>query len=92
VEQEEAVARGPQSERVRKHRKALRAAGLRPRRICAPDTRSPGFDATCLEQAARAAAVDAADKDHASVLDAAFDDITRDRDARPGQALPGEPD
>lgn len=68
----------PLSERVQKHRKGLRAAGLRPLQIWVPDTRSPGFEAACREQAARAAAADAADKDLAGFLDAAFDDIARD--------------
>lgn len=68
----------PLSERVQKHRKGLRNAGLRPLQIWVPDTRSPGFEAACREQAARAAAVDAADEDLADFLDAAFDDIARD--------------
>lgn len=31
------------AERVQKHRRALRAAGLRPVQIWVPDTRQPGF-------------------------------------------------
>jgi hypothetical protein len=54
------------------------ASGLRPLQISAPDTRSPGFETACREQAARAAAADAADKDLAGFLDAAFDNIARD--------------
>lgn len=61
------------SERVRRRRR-----GLRPLRILAQDTLSPGFEAACRERAARAAAADAADKDLAGFLDAAFDDIARD--------------
>ncbi|MBN9616615.1 MAG: antitoxin MazE family protein [Acidobacteriales bacterium] len=38
-EQKRAAAR----ERVRKHREALRAQGLRPIQIWVPDTRRPGF-------------------------------------------------
>ncbi len=33
--------------RVRKHRQALRRAGLRPVQIWVPDTRRPGFGAEC---------------------------------------------
>jgi hypothetical protein len=53
------------------------ASGLRPLQIAAPNTRSPGFEAACREQAARAAA-DAAEKDLAGFLDAAFHNIARD--------------
>jgi hypothetical protein len=38
------------SERVRKHRNALRAAGLRPIEIWVPDTRRPGFAEECRRQ------------------------------------------
>jgi hypothetical protein len=54
------------------------ASGLRPLQISAPDTRSPGFETACREQAARAAAADAADMDLAGVLDAVIDDIACD--------------
>ena len=37
-------------ERVRKHRAALRAAGLRPVQIWVPDTRRRGFAAECRRQ------------------------------------------
>jgi len=36
-------SRSPIAARVRKHRKALRAAGLRPIQIWVPDVRSPSF-------------------------------------------------
>jgi len=36
--------------RVQKHRKALRAAGLRPIQIWVPDTRRRGFAAECRRQ------------------------------------------
>jgi hypothetical protein len=36
--------------RVRKHRQALRAAGLRPIQIWVPDTRRRGFAAECRRQ------------------------------------------
>ena len=38
------------AERVKKHRDALRAAGLRPVQIWVPDTRSPRFAAECKRQ------------------------------------------
>ena len=41
------------SERVRKHRNALRAAGLRPTQIWVPDTRRPGFAEECRRQSLR---------------------------------------
>ena len=36
--------------RVRKHRRALRAAGLRPVQIWVPDSRRAGFAAECRRQ------------------------------------------
>jgi hypothetical protein len=38
------------SERVQKHRNALRAAGLRPIEIWVPDTRRAGFAEECRRQ------------------------------------------
>ena len=38
------------AERVAKHRRALRAAGLRPVQIWVPDTRRRGFAAECRRQ------------------------------------------
>ena len=38
------------SERVRKQRKLLRSAGLRPIQIWVPDTRRPGFAEECRRQ------------------------------------------
>ena len=38
------------SERVRKERKLLRSAGLRPIQIWVPDTRRPGFAEECRRQ------------------------------------------
>lgn len=40
----------PLSERVNKHRAAMRAAGLRPIQIWVPDTRRPGFADECRRQ------------------------------------------
>jgi hypothetical protein len=41
------------SSRVKKHREALRAAGLRPLQIWVPDTRRPGFAQECRRQSRR---------------------------------------
>lgn len=38
------------AERVKKHREALRASGLRPVQIWVPDTRKRGFRAECRRQ------------------------------------------
>lgn len=38
------------AERVKKHRDALRAAGLRPVQVWVPDTRQPHFAAECRRQ------------------------------------------
>lgn len=38
------------SERVKRHREALRKAGLRPIQIWVPDTRRAGFAAECQRQ------------------------------------------
>jgi hypothetical protein len=40
------------AERVQKHRKNLRKAGLRPLQIWVPDTRHHGFAAECKRQSA----------------------------------------
>ena len=42
--------RSTSAERVQKHRKALRAAGLRPIQIWVPDTRRRGFAEECRRQ------------------------------------------
>lgn len=63
------------NERVSKHREALRAAGLRPLQIWVPDTRQPGFEAACREQAARTADADRADTALNAFADAALSDL-----------------
>ena len=40
----------PTALRVRRHREALRAAGLRPVQIWVPDSRRPGFALECARQ------------------------------------------
>jgi hypothetical protein len=42
--------RSSTSDRVQKHRDALRAAGLRPIQLWVPDTRRPGFEEECRRQ------------------------------------------
>ncbi len=65
----------PVSQRVRKRRDALRAAGLRPVQIWVPDTRRPDFADECRRQARLVAANDAADRDLEGFLDAALADL-----------------
>ena len=55
------------AERVKKHRDALRAAGLRPVQIWVPDTRQPGFAAECRRQSLSLAAHAAARADEAAL-------------------------
>lgn len=63
------------SQRVQRHRDAMRAAGLRPIQIWVPDTRLPGFAEECRRQSLIAAKADAADKELSDFLDAALDDL-----------------
>ena len=65
----------PVTQRVRKRRDALRAAGLRPVQIWVPDTRRPGFAEECRRQAQMVAAADAADRDLDAFLTGALADI-----------------
>ncbi len=62
----------PVSQRVKKRRDALRAAGLRPIQIWVPDTRRPGFAEECRRQSLIVAAADAADRDLLAFMDAAL--------------------
>lgn len=72
----------PVRERVEKRRAALRAAGLRPVQIWVPDTRRPGFAEECRRQARLVAAMDTADRELGSFLDAALADILDDGEAQ----------
>lgn len=63
------------NERVRKHRDALRMAGLRPVQIWVPDTRRPGFAAECRRQSQIASQADLVDTDMQDFMDAALADI-----------------
>jgi len=69
------------SERVKKHRDALRASGLRPVQIWVPDTRRPGFAEECRRQSLVVAAADAADADLNVFMDAALADLDEEDEA-----------
>jgi len=64
----------PTTERVQKHRQALRAAGLRPVQIWVPDTRSASFAAECRRQCLNLA-TDAAARADEVALQALLDQV-----------------
>lgn len=64
--------RSPVSERVQKHRKALRAAGLRPIQIWVPDVRSKNFAAQARRQS-RAIARSAQEQDDLTFIESITD-------------------
>ena len=66
------------SERVRKRRENLRAAGLRPVQIWVPDTRRPGFVEECRRQAHVIAGADANDSELRDFLDSALHELGED--------------
>jgi hypothetical protein len=61
--------------RVRKHRDALRMAGLRPVQIWVPDTRRPNFAEECRRQSRLVAQADIADTDMQRFMDEALADM-----------------
>jgi hypothetical protein len=61
--------------RVKRHRDALRAAGLRPTQIWVPDTRRPGFAEEVRRQCAIVAAADAGAYDLQDFMEAALLDL-----------------
>jgi len=63
------------SERVQKHRDALRASGLRPLQIWVPDTAQPGFDDECRRQAALVSHSDAEDVEMFEFIDETVSDV-----------------
>ena len=69
------------SERVRKRRDAMRAAGLRPVQIWVPDTRAPGFAEEYARQAAIAGAANRADPELRQIEEAVAADIAEHLDA-----------
>jgi hypothetical protein len=68
----------PAAKRVRKRRAVLRAAGLRPVQIWAPDTRQPGFAEEARRQSRLAAASDLSDQDLLEFLDTGVADMSED--------------
>lgn len=62
----------------KRHRAALRAAGLRPIQIWVPDTRQPSFAEEARRQCAAVAAADAGDQDLQDIMDAALLDLDDD--------------
>lgn len=65
------------SQRVKKHRDALRAAGLRPVQIWLPDTRAPGFADECRRQGRLTAEADARDPGLGEFMDAVEHELHR---------------
>lgn len=63
------------NDRVKKHRDALRMAGLRPVQIWVPDTRQAGFAAECQRQSALIAQTESTNQDVTTMLDEASNDI-----------------
>ena len=63
------------SERVQKHRTALREAGLRPVQIWVPDTRRAGFAQECRRQSQLVAQSDLAELDMPHFMDEALADV-----------------
>lgn len=68
------------SQRVRKRRETLRAAGLRPVQIWVPDTRRPGFAEECHRQSRTAAEADRAESDLLPFMDTALADLDGEAD------------
>ena len=61
--------------RVKKHRDALRMAGLRPVQIWVPDTRRPDFADECRRQCLVVAQADSADTAMQRIMDEALADV-----------------
>lgn len=66
------------NERVRRHRDAQRAAGLRPVQFWVPDTRAPEFAAQAARDCARVAAAEADDAAIEAFSAAALADLLPD--------------
>lgn len=62
------------SNRIRKRRKRVRKASLRPEQIGRADTRYPDFEDECRHQSMLVAAVDASDLDLVVFMDAVLAD------------------
>lgn len=63
------------NERVKKHRQALRMAGLRPVQIWVPDTRRPDFAEECRRQSRIAAKADLSDQEMEQFMDEVIQDL-----------------
>ncbi|MGY1489338.1 antitoxin MazE family protein [Methylobacillus pratensis] len=63
------------NDRVRKHRDALRMAGLRPVQIWVPDTRKASFAAECKRQSQLITKAESTDQDVTTMLDQALEGI-----------------
>lgn len=63
------------NQRVRKHRDALRMAGLRPVQIWVPDTRRPDFAQECRRQCLPVAQADSADTAKQRFMDESLADV-----------------
>lgn len=61
--------------RVKKHRDALRKAGLRPVQLWVPDTRRPDFAEECRRQCLLVSQADAAETATQQLLDEALNDL-----------------
>lgn len=61
--------------RVRKHRDALRLAGLRPVQIWVPDTRRPDFAEECKRQSHAVALADQTDTETGGWLNESLSDL-----------------
>lgn len=66
------MARSTVNARVRKHRQALRRAGLRPVQIWVPDTRRSGFVQQCQRQSLLTARADRTEESLLRLLDEAL--------------------
>ena len=69
------------AQRVKKHRAALRAQGLRPIQIWVPDSRAPGFAEECARQAAIVNEANHADPELMRFMDNAAADLAEHLDA-----------
>lgn len=63
------------NDRVRKHRDALHAAGLRPVQLWVPDTRRPDFDLECRRQRILARQADKKDSEIQQLMGEAAADL-----------------
>jgi hypothetical protein len=63
------------NQRVKKHREALRMAGLRPVQIWVPDTRRPDFAEECHRQCLLVAQADSADTAMQQIMHEALTDM-----------------